>query len=148
MPAARKKTRKKTATRKEAATPSKTKARKKAAAAKSEVAVEAAPPERSLESRLRAPLEEMERMLDAFRRRGWYRPAAFEWPRWPELHLEGRFPSVDVVNRDKDIQIKAEVPGIDKDDLSVSVTDRTLTIKGETRHEEEKDEGDEGTGTE
>ena len=81
-------------------------------------------------------------MLDAFRRRDWFRPLGFEWPRWPELPFEGRLPSIDVINRDKEIQIKAEVPGIDKDDLSVTVTDRTLTIKGETRHEEESDEGE------
>jgi HSP20 family protein len=81
-------------------------------------------------------------MLDAFRRRDWFRPMAFEWPRWPELPLEGRFPGVDRVNRDKDIQIKAEVPGIEKEDLPVSVTERTLMIKGESRHEEESEEGD------
>jgi HSP20 family protein len=65
-----------------------------------------------------------------------------DWPRWPELPLEGRFPSIDVINRDKEIQIKAEVPGIDKEDLSVTVTNRTLTIKGESRHEEESGEGE------
>ena len=35
-----------------------------------------------------------------------------------------------------------EVPGIDKEDLDVSVTERTLVIKGESRHEEETEEGD------
>jgi HSP20 family protein len=83
----------------------------------------------------------MERMLDAFRRRDWLRPMTLDWPKWPELP-EGRFPSIDVVNRDKEIEIKAEVPGIEKDDLSVTVTDRTLTIKGESRHEKESEEGE------
>ena len=81
-------------------------------------------------------------MLGALRRRDWFRPMTSDWPRWPELPLEGRFPSIDVINRDKEIQIKAEVPGIDKEDLSVTVTNRTLMIKGESRHEEESDEGD------
>jgi HSP20 family protein len=147
VPAARSKTRKKTAAKKKVATAKKATTRKKAAPkatgeSQSEVPVKAAAPERSLEARLLAPLEEMERMLDAFRRRDWLRPMTSDWPRWPELLLEGRFPSIDVIDRDQEIQIKAEVPGIEKDDLSVTVTDRTLTIKGESRHEEESGEGE------
>ena len=55
---------------------------------------------------------------------------------------DGRTPSIDVVDRDKEVVVKAEVPGIDKDDLEVSLSDRSLTIKGESRHEEETEEGD------
>ena len=56
--------------------------------------------------------------------------------------FEDRMPSIDVVDCAKEIVVKAEIPGIDEDDLDVSVTDHTLTIKGNTRHEEETDEGD------
>jgi HSP20 family protein len=147
VPAARSRTRKKKTAAKKAAAPTKATKTTKAAARpaekpRAEVAVEAVPPERSLEARLLAPLEEMERMLDAFRRGDWFRPLTFDWPRWPELPFEGRFPSIDVVNRDKEIQIKAEVPGMEKQDISVTVTDRTLTIKGESRREEESEEGE------
>lgn len=145
MAAARSKTRKKAGARKKAATAKKATTRKTApkekAEAPSSVPVKAAPPEGSLEARLLAPLEQMERMLDAFRRGDWFRPMSFDWD-WPELPLEGRFPSIDVIDRDKEIQIKAEVPGIEKDDLSVTVADRRLTIKGESRHEEESEEGE------
>lgn len=145
MPAARSKTRKKkAATRKKAATAKKATTRKKgatkaAAKPRLDAPVEAAPPEHSLEARLLAPLEEMERMLHTFRRRDWLHPTSFDSPRWPELE---RFPSIDVIDRDKEIQIKAEIPGIEKDDLSVTVTDRTLTIRGESRKEEESEEGE------
>jgi HSP20 family protein len=113
-----------------------------AAAARSAVPVEAAPTERALEARLPGPLEEMERLLEAFRRRDWFRPLGLDWPAWPESPLEGRFPSIDVIDRDKEIQINAEVPGIKKDDLTVTVSDRSLTIRGESRQEEES--GEEG----
>ena len=146
MPAARSKTRKKTAARNKAGATRKATTRKAApketGKSRSDVPVKAAPPVRSLEARPLALLEEMERMLDAFRRRDWFRPMSFDWPRWPELPLEGRFPSIDLINWDKEIQVKAEIPGIDKEDLSVTVTDRTLTIKGESRHEEESEEGE------
>jgi HSP20 family protein len=142
--ARRKAGKKKTATRKKAAKKAKARAPAApmaAAKAGSEAAAEVAVPEASAEARLPEPLHEMERLLGAFRRRDWLRPFGFDWPAWPELSLE-RFPSIDVVDRDKEIQVKAEIPGIEKDDLSVTVTDRTLTIKGETRHEEESDEGE------
>lgn len=145
MVAIRKKTSRKKGTARKAPTAAKKTARKKTPARRAEKAQEAVPvetpAERSLEARLLAPLQEMERVLDTFRRRDWLAPMS-EWPRWPELSLEGRFPSIDVVNRDKEIQIKAEVPGVEKDDLTVTVTDRTLTIRGESRHEEESGEGE------
>jgi len=138
--AKKKPARKKTAARKKAA-PKKKAASK--AAPKSEVPVKAAPAEQSLEARILAPLTEMEQMIDRLRQ-GWLRPMAMGLPRLSEMPslFEARFPSIDVVDRDKEIVVKAEVPGIDKDDINVSVTNRTLTIKGESRHEEEKEEGD------
>lgn len=147
--AAKKKARKKTTAKKKATTRKKTgtrkKAKKKAAPKKAAVPVETAPAERPTESGLLARLHEMERTLDAFRRRDWLHPFATDWPswpKWPDLARDLQFPSVDVVSRDKDVVVKAEVPGFEKGDLSLTVTDRTLTIKGESRHEEEKEEGD------
>ncbi len=42
-------------------------------------------------------------------------------------------PSVDVIDRDKEILVRVEAPGINKDDLDISVSDNTLTIKGSTK---------------
>lgn len=143
--AAKRKTRKKKAgTRKKTAAEkasNRAPAARKAAAKASPAPAEVAPAEQPVEGRLPAGLRDMERLLGAFRQRDWLRPFGFDWPAWPELSLE-RFPSIDVVDRDKEIQVKAEIPGIEKDDLSVTVTDRTLTIKGETHHEEESEEGE------
>ncbi len=95
-------------------------------------------------TRVLTPFEEMERLLDSFFPRGWLRPARWEWPEWSELAapFEGRIPKVDVVERDDDILVKAELPGVDKKDLDISVTDNTLTIKATTREETEKEEGE------
>ena len=38
--------------------------------------------------------------------------------------------------------MKAEVPGIKKEDIEVSVTDNTITIKGSTRREEKEEKGE------
>ncbi len=83
-------------------------------------------------------------MFESLVPRGWLRPARWEWPEWSELSapFEGRAPKVNVVERDEDILVKAELPGVDKKDLDVSVTDNTLTIKASTREETEEEEGE------
>lgn len=106
-------------------------------AGKSQEIQEAAP------SGLAGSFEEMDRLFDNFMRRGWMRPWRFEWPSFPELAtLEGKMPKVDVLERDNEIVVRAEVPGVDKMDLDVSVSDSTVTIKGSTRHEEKEEKGD------
>jgi HSP20 family protein len=52
-----------------------------------------------------------------------------------------RTPRVDVIDRDNDIVVKAEIPGVKKEDLDVSMTDTTVTIKGSTSHEEKHEKG-------
>ena len=92
---------------------------------------------------LMGSFEEMDRLFDNFMRRGWMRPWRFEWPSFPELTtLESKMPKVDVVERDNEIVVRAEVPGVDKKDLDVSVSDNAVTIKGSTRHEEKEEKGD------
>lgn len=58
--------------------------------------------------------------------------------------FSGRFaPAVDVEEREKEILVKAELPGMSEKDLEVSIQDNYLTIKGEKSRErkEEKEEG-------
>ena len=54
---------------------------------------------------------------------------------------EGWLPSVDISETKKNFIVKAELPGLDAKDVSVSLSGDLLTIKGEKkREEEEKDE--------
>jgi HSP20 family protein len=43
------------------------------------------------------------------------------------------WPSLEVVETDKDIRISAELPGMDEKDVEVSFSDDVLTIKGEKK---------------
>ena len=47
-------------------------------------------------------------------------------------------PVVDVVEKEKEFQISAELPGLDEKDIEVSVADDLLTIKGEKKEEKEE----------
>lgn len=49
-------------------------------------------------------------------------------------------PRVDVSESDQEIHIAAELPGLDEKDVEVTVTDDTLTIRGEKKEESERKE--------
>ena len=50
-------------------------------------------------------------------------------------------PKIDVIDRESELVVRAELPGFNKDDLDVNVTRNTVTVKGSSRKEEEKEEG-------
>ncbi|MBN1536153.1 MAG: Hsp20/alpha crystallin family protein [Anaerolineales bacterium] len=58
-----------------------------------------------------------------------------EWKRQLSWDL-----ALDVVENKDDFVVKASLPGIKPDDLDITYTENTLTIKGETKEEKEKEE--------
>ena len=64
---------------------------------------------------------EMEQAFDRFFRYGW--PWLWRDNKLFELESQ-RMPSFDVINRDNEIFVRAEIPGIEKQDLNISITDR------------------------
>ena len=69
-------------------------------------------------------------------RRLW-RPA---FSRLRAISLEA--PALDVYEQKDDLIVKAEIPGLTKDELDISLEGNTLTIKGEKKKEEEVKEDD------
>ncbi|MBA2882750.1 HSP20 family protein [Desulfosalsimonas propionicica] len=49
-------------------------------------------------------------------------------------------PMVDTYEKDDAIMIKAELPGVKKDDISIDVNNGVLSIKGERSHEDDVNE--------
>lgn len=95
-------------------------------------------------ARTPTPWEEMDRMFEGMFPHRWPSPTRWEWPAWGELAMsrQGRMPKVDVVDREAEILVRAELPGVDKKDLEVTLTDNTVTIKASTKHEEKEEKGD------
>jgi HSP20 family protein len=50
-------------------------------------------------------------------------------------------PHVDVYEADNEIIVKADVPGVEPEDLEVTCTEDALVLRGETRREEDRQEG-------
>jgi HSP20 family protein len=49
-------------------------------------------------------------------------------------------PSIDVTETDKEIVVSAEMPGLERGDVDISIEDDILTIRGEKKVEQEKDD--------
>ncbi len=95
-------------------------------------------------SRGLSAFEEMDRLFDNYVTGDWFRP--FRWHK-PALTgnttiFDGKTPCVDVIDLDNEILIKAELPGVEKKDLDISVTKNSVTIKGTTCHEATEEKGD------
>ncbi len=90
-----------------------------------------------------SPFEDMDRIFDEYFSRGWLHPFSFKWPshRKAVEPFEGKTPHIDLIERDDEVVIKAELPGVDKKDLDISLTANTVTIKGSTHHEEKEEKG-------
>ncbi len=110
---------------------------------KQEESKEIQSPQRVTPTRALSPFEEMDRLMESFFPRHWLRPFRWEMPSWSELGapLEMKTPRVDIIDRDNEIVVKAEIPGVKKEDLDVSMTESTVTIKGSTSHEEKQEKG-------
>ena len=62
---------------------------------------------------------------------------------WAPLERGGAesfIPRIDVSETDKEVNVSAELPGMDENDVDVSLTKDTLTIRGEKKEEKEEKE--------
>jgi HSP20 family protein len=94
-------------------------------------------------SRGLTPFEEMEHLFEDFFPPSWMRRWHEGWPSWSMLEspFEGRAPRVDVIDRDEEIVVRAELPGVKKNDLDVSLAKDMLTIKASSKEESEEEKG-------
>lgn len=58
---------------------------------------------------------------------------------WPERFREIGFrePAIEVYEEKDDVVVKAEIPGMKKEDLDINISGSLLTLKGEKKQEEE-----------
>lgn len=78
--------------------------------------------------------DEMDRMFQRFEQ---------SWPRWPSLFSreagrEEMLPLIDIHENGQELMIEADLPGVDEKDVSVTLADGILTIKGEKKSEHEE----------
>lgn len=81
--------------------------------------------------------DEVDRMFDDFGLGRWH-----GLPAWSGGTAQMWAPQVDVYQKEDQLIIKADLPGLKKEDISVDITEEAVKIQGERRSEhEEKHEG-------
>lgn len=87
--------------------------------------------------------DDMERMFEDFQ--GFRFPTFFDRDFWPfrkEFESFEWMPQIEVLQKNGQFMVKADLPGLTKDNVKVELTDELLTISGERKEEkEEKQEG-------
>jgi HSP20 family protein len=85
---------------------------------------------------------QIERAMDRMLEDMWGRPwrSLFDFGRRRPLigDLEVAGPAIEIIEDNNDVVVKAELPGLKKEDIEISVAERLLTIKGEKKRETER----------
>jgi HSP20 family protein len=90
--------------------------------------------------------QEMDRMFDSFFNDDFLWPFGWSRRRRPlglvirEDEPMFRTPLSNITETDKSFEISAELPGMDKSDIQLTITDNMLEIKGEQKVEKEEEE--------
>jgi HSP20 family protein len=61
------------------------------------------------------------------------------WPGLRQGEVGEWLPAVDITEREGKILVRADLPGMNKDDIKVELTDGVLTIEGERKQEHEEE---------
>ncbi|MEE4134448.1 MAG: Hsp20/alpha crystallin family protein [Desulforhopalus sp.] len=90
--------------------------------------------------------KEMDRFFHEYFPRRWWHQFHLGWPgrsgaRAMEPFL-GKTPSVDILDREEDFLIKAELPGVEKKDISISLANNMLTLEASMGKEEKEEKGE------
>jgi len=89
-----------------------------------------------------SPFQEMERRFEDWFRRPLSLVEPSWWPRLRMPEMEEVSPKVDIFEEADNFVVKAEVPGLKKEEIEVSLTDDMVTISGEKRKEEKVEKKD------
>ena len=101
------------------------------------------PSNRALNVRRTAPLtHSMEEFFEDFPPRRWmetFEPFGWRWPVGIDLERSFR---LDIIDRDKEFLVRGELPGVEKDDVDISIAGDRLLIEAKREFEEvdEKEE--------
>ncbi len=81
---------------------------------------------------------DMERLFEEF-----FEPVRRRRRYWGRTTEEGVIvPNIELYDRKGEIVVRAEIPGVDKKDIDLTITENALTIKGEVKRQEEVKEED------
>ena len=78
--------------------------------------------------------DEFDNFFDDFMTRKW--PRLMDWN--VPILSQANFPRVDIIDHENDIEVKATLPGVKKEDIDVSIINQTITIRTSCKEEKRK----------
>src|SRR3569832_2324111 len=88
-----------------------------------------------------APFEEMDRMFDAFFPPRWPRLARWGWSE-AMSRIKAKMPAVDLIDRNDQLVVRSEIPGVKKEDIDISVAGNMVTLRARTQRNHVAGHGD------
>ena len=88
--------------------------------------------------------KEMDRFFEDYLPRRWFHRFGGGWPGHmaPSMTpFEGKTPSMDLIDREEDFLVKAELPGVSKDDISIHLSGTALTLEAHMDKEAKEEKG-------
>jgi len=76
----------------------------------------------------RNPFEELEEFFDRMSRQFEESSGRWDWSQWSP---QQRSASIDLVDRDDEFEVTMDLPGFEKDEIDVRITDQTLHVDAE-----------------
>lgn len=91
---------------------------------------------------LRSHIQDLEQRFENLFSMGLLKTPKFSWPEWSGFEsLKVESPKVDIIDQKTSLLVRAELPGMKKENIDISVSDTSVTLTGESK-EEQKEEKD------
>lgn len=81
--------------------------------------------------------DDFDNFFDAFLNRRW--PRFFEQNLSLMSGLERNMPKVDILDHEDELEVQAALPGVNKEDLDISISNQSITIRATTRKEAQEE---------
>lgn len=88
-----------------------------------------------------APFEEMEKWFEETWRRPFSLLRSSMWPKAELEEFETVMPYVDIFEDGNELVMRADLPGMKKEDVDINLTENVLTVSGQKKKEEKVEKG-------
>jgi HSP20 family protein len=89
---------------------------------------------------------DMDRVFEEYLPRRWWHQFRQGWPghlAGPHMApFAGKTPRVDVIDRESDLLVKAELPGVEKKDINITLANNMLTLEASMSKEEKEEKAE------
>ena len=82
-------------------------------------------------------IDDLDDFLTSISPRRWVPFSDWSFP----VTLERNLPKVNIIDREKEVEVRAELPGINKEDLELSLNEQSITIRTTTKKDVKEEKG-------